>query len=339
VDPASPAAPREPASPNEPPAPPNPLSPFLANDGVVVLDGGLATELESRGADLGDPLWSARLLVDAPDLIRQVHAAYFAAGADVATTASYQATFEGFARRGIARGAATDLLRLSVALAIESRDAFWAEPANRAGRRRPLVAASIGPYGAFLADGSEFRGDYGLSREALVEFHRPRLAVLAGSGADLLACETIPCRVEGEALVRLLAERPGPPAWLSFSCRDGRHVRHGEPLADCVALADAVDRVVAVGVNCTAPRHVEPLLRSIAGATSKPLVAYPNRGEDWDAGGRRWVPGGPVTAPDFGALARAWYAAGARLIGGCCRTGPADIRAMAGALRPPADVR
>jgi homocysteine S-methyltransferase len=310
----------------------DPLVPFLERDGVVVLDGGLATELERRGADLGDPLWSARLLVEAPDLIRAVHGAYFAAGADVATTASYQASFEGFARRGIGPEAAVELLRRSVRLAAEARDAFWAQPAHRAGRRRPLVAASIGSFGAFLADGSEYRGDYGLSTAALMAFHRPRLAVLAASGADLLACETIPSLQEGEALVRLLCELPGAGAWLSFSCRDGARVCHGEAFTDCAALAEGVDQVVAVGVNCTAPRHVEALLRAAGTVTAKPLVAYPNRGEGWDAAAQRWVAGHEPAPPDFAELARVWRAAGARLIGGCCRTTPDDIRALARAL-------
>jgi len=310
----------------------DPLAPFLADGGVIVLDGGLATELERRGADLADPLWSARLLVEAPDLIRDVHAAYFAAGADVATSASYQASFEGFARRGIGPERAAELLRLGVRLAAEARDDFWSEPANRAGRRRPLVAASIGGYGAFLADGSEYRGDYGLSLEALMDFHRPRMAVLAASGADLLACETIPCRLEAEALVRLLAELPGTPAWLSFSCRDGARVCHGELFEDCVALAEASDQVVAVGVNCTAPRHIEVLLRRGRAATTKPLVAYPNRGEGWDAARRCWIEDDVPTAAELGEQALAWRAAGARLIGGCCRTTPEDVRAMARAL-------
>ena len=309
-----------------------PLTPFLVNDGVVVLDGGLATELERRGADLGDPLWSAKLLLDAPDLIRAVHLAYFEVGADVATTASYQATFEGFARRGIGPDAAAELLRLSVRIAAEARDTFWAIPDNRTGRRRPLIAASIGSYGAFLADGSEYRGDYGLSMDALVAFHRPRMAVLAASGADLLACEAIPCLAEAEALARLLAEFPGTLAWLSFSCRDEAHVCHGERFADGAALAEACDQVAAVGVNCTAPRYVEALLRSASESTTKPLVAYPNRGEAWDAGRRDWVSGEPADVPDFGALAGRWRSAGARLIGGCCRTGPEDVRAIATAL-------
>jgi homocysteine S-methyltransferase len=310
----------------------NPLKTILEKAGVVILDGALATELERRGADIDDPLWSAKLLLENPALIREVHHDYFLAGADVATSASYQATFAGFALRGLDAQRAAESLRLSVRLAQEAREQFWAEPANRAGRVRPLVAASVGCYGAFLHDGSEYRGDYGLSRAQLVEFHRPRLQVLAQSGADLLACETIPCRVEAEALIEVLAEFPDVPAWISFSCKDEEHMCHGERLAECVEAVDACAQVVAVGVNCTPPQYVRGLLESVAGKTRKSLLAYPNRGDSWDAQAHCWRVG--TDAPtDWGALARQWYSAGARLIGGCCRTTPEEIRQIARGLR------
>ncbi len=309
----------------------NPIDLFLRHQSWLVLDGALATELEQRGAVLDDPLWSARILLEQPGLIRQVHEDYFRAGADVAITASYQASFEGFARRGLSLEQSEALLRRSVRLAVEGREAFWAETANRAGRLRPLVAASVGPYGAFLADGSEYRGDYGLSKRQLIDWHRPRLAVLAGSGADLLACETIPCLREAEALVELLAEFPGTAAWLSFSCCDGERLCRGEPFREAAALAESCPQVVAFGVNCTPPEYVEALLGSAAGHTGKPLLAYPNSGETWDARRHCWISNGrPV---DFGSLARRWYAAGARLIGGCCRTGPADIAQVRAVLQ------
>lgn len=314
----------------------NPITPILDRFPVLVLDGAMATELERHGCDLNDPLWSARLLIEQPDLIRQVHADYFAAGADCAISASYQATFEGFARRGLDSEAAAVLLRLAVRLAAEARDAFWADPARRVGRPRPLVAASVGPYGAMLHDGSEYRGNYGLSVEQLVAFHRPRLRVLADAGADLLACETIPCLAEAVALARLLDELPDTYAWVSFSARDSAHTAHGEPLAECAALLDAHPRIVAIGVNCTPPQHIAALTKTIAASTTKPVVVYPNSGELYDAATGGWR---GTTEPDvFGEQARAWGAAGARLIGGCCRTGPTQIAEVAawarGAARP-----
>ncbi len=307
---------------------PNVLSEFLKAQGVIVLDGAMATELEQRGADINDPLWSARVLLEQPALIEAVHYDYFAAGADVAITASYQASFEGFAARSISRADGAERMRRSVRLAIRARSRFLAAPQSR-GRLRPLVAASVGPYGAVLHDGSEYRGDYGLSVQELVAWHRPRFEVLAAAGADLLACETIPSLAEGEAIARLIDEYR-TPAWLSFSCRDGKLLNHGEPMRAAAALAQATTNVVAVGVNCTAPRFIESLLAAATLATQKPLLCYPNSGEAWNAAAACWVEGSGNT--DFGAAAHRWRAAGARLIGGCCRTTPRDIAAIRAAL-------
>ena len=309
----------------------NPLQPFIDAQGVVLLDGALATELERRGADLNDPLWSAKILLESPDLIRDVHREYFDAGADVATTASYQATFEGLARRGLSESEAADLIRLSVELAQEARAEFWAKEATREGRLRPIIAGSVGSYGAYLADGSEYSGDYGLSRDELIAFHRPRIEVLADAGIDILACETIPSLHEAEALAALLAEFPGLPAWVSFSCRDESHVGEGAPLVDCAAVLQRCNNVVAIGINCTPPRYIGGLVNALAGVTDKAILTYPTSGETWNAKTRSWSehPG----PPDFLEAARVWYEAGARGIGGCCRTTPQTIRRLSGSLR------
>lgn len=305
----------------------NPLVPLLARYPVLVLDGALATELERRGCDLHDPLWSAKVLIETPDLIRQVHQDYFEAGADCAITASYQASVAGFIRRGLSRAEALDLICRSVRLAMEARAAFWREPSNRSGRPRPLVAASVGAYGAFLADGSEYRGDYDLSEAELMDFHRPRMAALLEAGPDLLACETIPCFAEARALARLLAEFPGAGAWISFSARDEVRVCHGESLAECAAWLDDRPQVVAVGVNCTAPSHIPALIAAARAATGKPIVVYPNSGETYDPESHCWE--GVASCADFAAEARIWHERGARLIGGCCRTTPDHIREIA----------
>jgi homocysteine S-methyltransferase len=283
--------------------------------GALTLDGGLASELERRGADLRDPLWSARVLLEDPDLIRAVHADYFEAGADVAISASYQASFEGFAERGLSRERAAGLMRRSVELAREAADA--------AGNDR-MVAASVGPYGAVLADGSEYVGRYGLSVQELRGFHEPRIEALLEAGPDLLAIETIPSILEAEALVTILDGLPDVPAWISFSCSDGVRISDGTPFADAAALAAGSRRVVAVGVNCSPPIHVPALLSSARVDT--PLLAYPNLGSTWDAAAKSWVLRGP--RPDLGAAAAAWRGAGARIVGGCCGTTPGDIRAI-----------
>jgi homocysteine S-methyltransferase len=302
----------------------SPITTILAHQPFLVLDGAMATELERRGCDLRDPLWSAKVLIEQPELIQAVHADYFAAGADCAITASYQASFAGFAGRGIDAAGAAALMQRSVQLACAARDAFWAEPANRVGRVRPFVAASVGPYGAYLADGSEYRGDYGLSVAELIAFHRPRMAELARGGAELFACETIPCLDEARALAALLPEFPTLSAWISFSARDGEHICHGERLADCVRELTPNPQIVALGVNCTAPSHIPSLIAQARSASATPIVVYPNSGEVYDATTNAWS--GTASCEDFATQAKIWYNAGARLIGGCCRTGPEHIR-------------
>ena len=287
-----------------------------------MLDGALATELERRGADLNHDLWSARMLLEAPEMICDVSLSYLMAGADIISTATYQASFEGFARAGIEQDHARNLMQLSVDLAVLARENFWSESKNHHSRLRPLVAASIGPYGACLADGSEYHGNYNLNKQELIEFHRPRMTEMVHSDADLLVFETIPSRLEAEALIELLAEFPASKACLSFSCKDQAHVCHGELFADCAALAEKSEQLIAVGINCSAPGNISALLSS-ANEVQKPLMAYPNSGEEWIASEHRWT-GGACGTLD----ATPWYDAGARLIGGCCRSGPADISRM-----------
>ncbi|GAA2425913.1 homocysteine S-methyltransferase [Streptomyces glaucus] len=297
---------------------PPPLADALAA-GTLVLDGGLSNQLESAGHDLGDELWSARLLAERPEAVAEAHLAYFTAGADVAITASYQATFEGFGRRGIGRERAAGLMALSVELAREA--------ARRAAPGRPRwVAASAGPYGAMLADGSEYRGRYGLTVAELERFHRPRLEVLAAAAPDVLALETVPDADEAAALLRAVRGL-GVPAWLSYTVAGGR-TRAGQPLEEAFALAADADEVIAVGVNCCAPEDVEHAVATASRITGKPVVAYPNSGERWDARARAWTGGSTFDAERV----RAWRAAGARLVGGCCRVGPGAIEGIAEVL-------
>jgi homocysteine S-methyltransferase len=289
--------------------------------GPLVLDGGLSTELEARGHDVSSSLWSARLLRDDPGAIVAAHAAFAAAGAQVATTASYQASLEGFVALGVSWRRAEALIERSVILAREGQGDGW-------------VAGSVGPYGAMLADGSEYTGAYvaGMTIADLRAFHRPRMELLAGAGADVLACETVPAAAEAGALVAE-AVYLGMPIWLSLTTvldADGvPRTRRGEPAADVYALVADVPEVVAVGVNCTAPAAIGPTVAAAAVA-GKPIVVYPNSGESWDAVGRRWTGSPGISAYDV----PSWVDAGARLIGGCCRVRPADIERIAAAVRP-----
>ena len=315
----------------------NPLQPFFDECGFVVLDGGLASELEQRGADLNHDLWSARLVVEDPQAIIDVHRAYYEAGADLAISASYQASLDGFIAWGASPEDAGYLLTRCVDLARTARDQFWTEHSN-VRRVRPLVAASVGPYGAVIGGGSEYRGHYGLTAQQLRDWHRPRLRRLIAGGADLLAIETCPSVMEAEVLAELLAEEPGVHAWMSFVCRNEKETCEGQAIEEAAAVAAAADSVVAVGVNCTAPEYIEMLLQRVASVTEKPLVAYPNRGGRWNAENRVWesnnASSGRLRGLGEGWSARVaeWYRAGARLIGGCCRTTPRDIREISASL-------
>lgn len=297
---------------------------FLDVQSTFVVDGGLATELEWRGYDLDDPLWSARLLLETPEAIQQVHADYLQAGADCIIAASYQATVPGLMARGLSAPAAADVLRRAVHLAMAARDAFWSVEQNRRQRQRPLVAASVGPYGAYLANGAEYTGDYALNTAELLAWHHQRWHILAASGADILACETCPSYSELEAYCHLLSETPHMPAWVSFTARDGRHISDGTPIADCAARLHHVPNVVAVGVNCTSPRLMPELITAVRSATDKYVIVYPNSGERYDAVHKTW--GGESDPATFGTMSREWRKMGAVMIGGCCRTRPAHIR-------------
>jgi homocysteine S-methyltransferase len=294
--------------------------------GLHVLDGGMATELERKGFNLDGPLWSAHVLQSSPETIATVHREYLEAGADCLLTASYQVSAEGFQEIGFdaqaAAAAAANGLRASVALAEKVRSEYQA-----GSPRRIWIAASLGPYGAMLHNGAEYHGNYDCSFEDLVGFHSRRIAVLAQTNADFLAFESIPSLEEARAILAALQPYPDLAAYLSFTCRDGIHVSHGETLRACAELLDMQPQVIGIGVNCTAPELIGSLIGELAKVTSKPIIVYPNSGEQWDALHHCWQGDGQIQA--FGELAGSWRGAGAQWIGGCCRTGPEHVRAVA----------
>ncbi|CAI9107785.1 OLC1v1007227C1 [Oldenlandia corymbosa var. corymbosa] len=326
------------------------MSDFLAKSGgVAVIDGGLATELERLGADLNDPLWSAKCLLTSPHLIRSVHLDYLEAGADVIITASYQATIQGFKAKGFSQEESESLLKRSVEIAREAREIYYERCSNSSSdwtgdgkvfKQRPiLVAASVGSYGAYLADGSEYSGDYGdaMNVEFLKDFHRRRIQVLANAGPDLIAFETVPNGVEAQAFAQLLEEEHiHIPAWISFNSKDGVNVVSGDSLAECGAIAESCKKIVAVGINCTPPRFIHDLILSIKKVTTKPILIYPNSGESYDPDQKIWVQNTGVSDEDFVSYVCTWCEVGASLVGGCCRTTPNTIRGIYRALRFPA---
>ncbi|WP_371321698.1 homocysteine S-methyltransferase [Robertmurraya korlensis] len=308
----------------------NPIDAIIQEHSLVILDGAMATELESQGCNLDDPLWSARVLLENPQLIYQVHLDYFRAGADCAITASYQATVEGFIKRGLQEEEALKLIKKTVVLAKRARDDFWHEE-QQLDRPKPLVAASVGPYGAFLADGSEYVGNYGVSDKILRSFHRQRMAVLIEAGADILAFETIPSLQEAKILISLLQEFPGTYAWLSFSLKDERSISDGTLLQECAELTEKCEQIAAIGFNCAPLDYVTGAISYLSNYTEKPIIVYPNSGETYDPETKTWH--GQESCNTLESKSKEWYEAGARLIGGCCRTSPKDIEAVAGKWR------
>lgn len=308
---------------------PHPLTPFLESQGVVLLDGGLSAELESMGHDLNHRLWTARFLDDHPEVIKAAHRANLEAGANCIISSSYQASLPGLIQAGYSPQKSRDLIIKSYHLATESRDDFYESSGPATTRLKPVVAASIGPYGAYLADGSEYRGDYGISVDELVAFHRGRFESLA-EVAELLAIETIPSLAEAEALARLIAGSE-TPAWVSFSCKDGHHINDGHTINEAVSRVTDLPQVIAVGVNCTHPDYVSELIpRITACCGDKEVVVYPNSGERYCVATKTWEPN-PGAAP-LSDRAPEWLRLGARIIGGCCRVTAAEIATLTRAL-------
>ncbi len=307
----------------------NIFSPILRNSDVVILDGGLATELEREGHDLRHPFWSGRFLSENPEAIWQVHQQYLEAGTDIITTASYQISFEGGKVIGLDTNQVADLLRLSVTVANDAVDVFWEKNNNSP---RPMVAASMGPYGAYLCDGSEYTGAYDVSKRKIREFHRRRWEVMTDTPACLLGFETIPNIYEAEVIRRLAEEYSHKPFWISFCCRDKNKISDGHALTEVIKMFSDLEQVCAVGINCTAPTLINPLIACARnGAPNQQIIVYPNSGETYDASGRGWLEGSRS-----GLLQRYadhWKEAGAQIIGGCCRTSPSDIRALKEIIR------
>lgn len=296
----------------------------LAGDRTIVLDGGLATELEAQGFDIGTELWSAGLLRSNPSAIVEANCAYLEAGAEIIASASYQASRQGFMSLGLSEQEADDLIASSVELACSARKQFL--DAHPDTRYTPLVAASIGPYGAALHDGSEYTGNYDIDENGLRDFHEARLQLLDQSNADVLACETIPNKLEAKVLCELL-KNVRLPAWVSFSCCDERCISDGTPLQEVTRVFRDHPRVLALGINCTAPHLITPLIGEIRrAAPDKAIVVYPNSGETYDVSTNSWF--GTASPDECAAAARSWRDAGAKIIGGCCRVGPRHITAL-----------
>lgn len=294
-------------------------------DQPLVIDGAMATELEKLGVKTDTELWSAMALIHDPQAVAAVHKRYFEVGANVAITDSYQANVPAFEAAGLTPAEGRRLITESVELAQQARDTYLAATKTK---RPLLIAGSVGPYGAYLADGSEYTGNYQLSQQQYQNFHRERMQLLAAAGVDLFAFETQPNFEETKALVALLEnEFSTLPAWVSFSVDQQGRLCDGTSLSEAVAYFEDHPQVVAIGVNCTAMTNIEKRVKTVAAVTTKPIVVYPNNGDTYDPASKTWRVN--PAAPTFSELVPKWLAAGASLIGGCCRTTPEDIQQVA----------
>ena len=305
----------------------SPFAPWLDQGSVLLLDGGLGTELERRGHTQLGKLWSSALVRTNPAAIREVHHDYLEAGADCITTATFQASMPTLKSVGLHPAEAEELLRDAVALAVRERDRFLYRHPERL---RPLVAASIGPYGAALCNGAEYTGNYHLSQREFRAFHADRWRVLCDSDADVIALETIPTWQEARALLSLLSASPSRQAWISFTCRDARHITDGTPLAEVLKATNEVPNLCAVGVNCIAPRLAQGISDKLAALSSKPVIVYPNASNAWDLKSR--VPHDEASPETYARAAAQWHQAGASIIGGCCGTTPKHLAAVRDAM-------
>jgi homocysteine S-methyltransferase len=301
---------------------------LFENHPFAINDGAFSTQLEAMGCDINDELWSAKILYEDPAKVKAVHTQYFEAGADFSTCGSYQASVPGFMKKGFTEERSRELIRESMRLLKEAEEEYLAEHPARAAEL--FVGGSCGPYGAYLANGAEYTGDYGHSkedRESIRHFHKERMELLKEGGAEFFGAETIPCLWEAEMLADL-AEELGLPVWNSFSCRDGKHISDGTPIADCARALQGRDHIIAIGINCTHPRYISSLIREIRDAIGddRRIIVYPNGGEDYDPVTKMWS--GRYAAGNFKGLARGWIADGADILGGCCRTTPDDIRSL-----------
>jgi homocysteine S-methyltransferase len=298
---------------------------ILQKQNVIILDGALGTEIQKRGFDVNDSLWSAKFLSKNPAVIKEIHTDYLNAGADIIISASYQASFEGFMKKGFSKEESKKLIELSISLAKDARDEFWENLTDKTDKIKPLVAASIGPYGAFLADGSEYSGNYQISDEELLAFHQQRLETILHVKPDIIACETIPSFNEAKILSKLL-EAYDIPSWISFSAKDEKHINSGESIEECIEYLETQKHICALGINCTAPQFISSLVQKIKKLSSKPIVIYPNGGSKYNPITKTWEKS--VDNSDFAKMALLWKNAGASIIGGCCETGPKEIQEL-----------
>lgn len=305
----------------------NKLEQILEKQDVFIIDGALGTRLQEKGFNVNDSMWSAKFLDENPNAIKDVHKEYLEAGADCIITSSYQASIEGFVKKGFSEKKAQELIELSINLAKDSIKEFWEKLENKKKREKPLVAASIGPYGAYLANGAEYTGIYGIENEELKNFHKRRVELIAKMTPDIFAVETIPSFHEAKILCEILKEYKNIPSWISFSAKNGTHINGGESIKECAKYLQTQEHITAIGINCTAPEFITSLIEEIKSVCDKPIVIYPNGGSKYNPVTKKWE-NSKTDEKEFAKMAKLWKNKGAKLIGGCCQTGPKEIKEL-----------
>ncbi len=302
---------------------------ILKEKDFIINDGAAGTHLESFNCDLNHKLWTAKILKEQPNLIKQVHLDYFEAGADCGMSVSYQATIKGLMENGSSEEEACEIIKSSITILNEARDEWYEKSGKALGRPYPLISGAVGPYGAYLANGAEYRGDYEIDKEFLINFHKKRMTILWEAGADLLAIETIP-NIQEAIILAEIAEEIGAKCWLTFSCKNYTDISDGTPIKDAVKMIEKFSSIVSVGVNCTAPKYISNLIDEIKKSSDKYITIYANSGEKYDPITKTWD--GSKDGKRYVDYAVEWKEKGATLIGGCCGTTPKEIKEIKNTL-------
>lgn len=305
---------------------------ILKTQNTIILDGALGTLMQEKGYNVSDSLWSARFLDENPNVIANIHKEYLQSGADCIITSSYQASIEGFLEKGFKKEKAIELIKLSIKIAIQTRDDFWDSLEDKRNRIKPLVAASIGPYGAYLANGAEYTGVYGISDAKLKEFHKKRLELIVEEKPDIIACETLPSFKEAQILCEHLKKYKNIESWICFSAKDDLSTNAGDNIIEAAKFLDTQEHISAIGINCTHPKYIASLIKKFKDNSSKPIVVYPNGGSKYNPITKKWEKA-QITANEYVKMSQLWRASGATIIGGCCETGLEEIEALSKYLK------
>ncbi|MGV2875897.1 homocysteine S-methyltransferase [Macrococcus capreoli] len=285
---------------------------------ITLLDGGFGTTVEAYGYDVKHELWSTHLIKEHPEAILKVHQAFVNNGAEIILTNTYQGAVQSFLNTGYTEREAEGYLQAAVELAHQSVSS------------NVLVAASLGPYGAMLGNGSEYTGAYQVRQSDYIEYHMQRLNILIEAGIRVFAFETIPNIEEVKAVKALLEDYPDIEAWLSVTLKDSAHLSDGTPIEEVIEVVNGIDNVHAFGVNCTSVKVIDGAVERLLALSEKAIILYPNGGRKYDAVEKVWIDQDDISLIEATVK---WKQLGVKIIGGCCQVGPEEIGALSAVLK------